>query len=175
VGASAEAISIWGGNKFTNLRIQNNNFYQNGNNGVLFQQGLTPGSGYINSGNTVQVPGFVGGTNYTLAAGSLMIDAGINVGLPYNGAALIRDTLNTPAGKRITLGKRRGRSNHYPATSSVTLTVQVQILMVPFQPMPGLKSPVPPAALSPPQALLQQILPDLLQAHTCSGSPLRII
>ncbi len=124
VGASAEAISIWGVNRFTNLKIQNNNYYQNGNNGVLFQQGLTPGSGYVNSGNTTVVPGFVGGTNYTLAAGSAMIDAGINVGLPYNGAAPdkgyaesagsggnVAPTANAGADQTITL-----------PTSSVSLT-----------------------------------------------------
>lgn len=72
----------------TNFKMEYNNVYGNGNSNAIQTVG-TPGTGYSVANNTTNVPGFVNeaGADYTLATGSANIDAGINVGLPYNGTA----------------------------------------------------------------------------------------
>jgi hypothetical protein len=68
------------------LSIQNNNFYQNANNNAPYFTGGTP-TGYTYSGNISVNPLFLApaSLNYTLQAVSPAIDAGIYVGLTYNG------------------------------------------------------------------------------------------
>jgi hypothetical protein len=74
------------GASFNTLNLQNNNTYNNGNgNTVEAYSGAV--SNYINSGNITSNPLFVGGSDYTLQATSPCIDAGLNIGLPYNGSA----------------------------------------------------------------------------------------
>lgn len=71
----------------TNLNISYNNFYLNGTNGLVLDGGSpTPGAGYINTNNLSVNPSF-GSTGYKLVAGSALVDAGTNVGLPFLGAA----------------------------------------------------------------------------------------
>ncbi|MBP6025490.1 PKD domain-containing protein [Ferruginibacter sp.] len=64
----------------SNVLITHNDGYQNGNNNPSWQ-GAT-----INN-NMTSNPLFIGNGNYTLQATSPVIDKGINVGLPYSGAA----------------------------------------------------------------------------------------
>jgi PKD domain/Secretion system C-terminal sorting domain len=64
----------------SNVLITHNDGYQNGNNNPAWQ-GAT-----INN-NITSNPLFVGNGNYTLQATSPVIDKGVNVGLPYSGAA----------------------------------------------------------------------------------------
>ncbi len=64
----------------SNVLITHNDGYQNGNNNPTWQ-GAT-----INN-NITSNPLFLGNGNYTLQATSPCIDKGINVGLPYSGAA----------------------------------------------------------------------------------------
>jgi hypothetical protein len=73
-----------------NVKYQYNNYrntdqYGIGTNGVYLPNGIP--TNYFNSNNSIANPLFVGGGNYTLQAASTMIDAGINVGLPFTGAA----------------------------------------------------------------------------------------
>ncbi|MGF2412649.1 MAG: PKD domain-containing protein [Ferruginibacter sp.] len=75
---------IFFGTVLNTLAVQNNNLYNNANsNSPMFNGGAA--INYTNSGNTVSTPLFVGAGNYTLQAASLNIDAGVNVGLVYNG------------------------------------------------------------------------------------------
>lgn len=76
----------------TNLIVRYNDFYgtviYNGNAdkyAPVFQGGQSAGSGYIYSNNLNITPIYA--TNYTLPPGSALIDAGLNIGLPYNGTA----------------------------------------------------------------------------------------
>lgn len=68
----------------TNLDIQYNDLYGNGNSNLPTYT-VTPGSGYTFSNNVNVNPSF--GTGYELVTGSSLIDAGIDVGLAYTGSA----------------------------------------------------------------------------------------
>lgn len=80
-GANGAAVGQTGGSSISSLAIQNNDVY----NGTTVASIATVGSGYVISNNLAAVPAF--GANYTLVSGSPLINAGSNVGLPYNGSA----------------------------------------------------------------------------------------
>lgn len=86
-GALSGAVVQQGGSvAITNLNISYNNFFGNGTNDLVLDGGApTPGSGYVNSNNLSVNPSF--GAGYALVTGSTLVDAGINVGLPYSGSA----------------------------------------------------------------------------------------
>jgi hypothetical protein len=73
-----------------NSNFSYNNLYQNGDNTNLFPSWASvstlPVSTSIANNSSVN-PMFVSSNNYNLATGSPLIDAGINVGLPYTGIA----------------------------------------------------------------------------------------
>ena len=85
------AINVWRYNAnrlltIDNLEIQYNNLYANGNsNNVLYS--FTGTTNLTESNKTTLNPSFVSQTNFNLQDGSLMINAGIDVGLPYNSTA----------------------------------------------------------------------------------------
>jgi hypothetical protein len=76
---------------FTNGRFQYNNHYLNGDNSNLTPTWLTPVTNFpastIVNNNISANPMYTGNGTYNLAPGSPMVDAGINVGLPYVGTA----------------------------------------------------------------------------------------
>ncbi len=65
------------------LNISNNDLYNNGNSNTPFWSGATP-TNYTFANNLQTVPVFTG--SYYLTSGSALIDAGINVGLPFKGS-----------------------------------------------------------------------------------------
>ena len=86
-GATNAGINQWSNKAANNLRIMNNCMYLNGNNNAPYFDHVAP-TNYTYSGNLIGVnPLLVGGGNYTLQAGSPCINAGIDVGLPFNGSA----------------------------------------------------------------------------------------
>ena len=82
-GGVSAAIGQGGSIGVNNLTIQNNNLYNNGNNNMPLLN--IAATGYVFSNSLNVVPTF--GTNYTLPAGSPLINAGVNVGLAFNGTA----------------------------------------------------------------------------------------
>jgi hypothetical protein len=68
-----------------NLLLQNNCSYNNGNNNSPIFANAIP-TGYINSGNIAVAPN-LSPTTYIPNTGSPVIDAGLNIGLPFNGSA----------------------------------------------------------------------------------------
>ena len=68
------------------LDIQYNNLQNNGNNNSTIFAGALPLS-YTNLNNINVVPQFASATNYQLQSSSPCIDAGVNIGLPFSGAA----------------------------------------------------------------------------------------
>jgi hypothetical protein len=81
-GMSA-AIGQGPSSSINNLAIQNNDLYNNGNTNKPLL--VTAASGYVFANNITTAPAY--STNYTLPAGSPLINAGINVGLTFNGTA----------------------------------------------------------------------------------------
>jgi Secretion system C-terminal sorting domain/PKD domain len=76
---------------FTNCQFQYNDFYGNGDNINLIPSWASTGLNFpastIVSNNISANPQYVSPTDFTLQSTSPLINAGINVGLPYNGAA----------------------------------------------------------------------------------------
>lgn len=72
------------GASLSNVTIKNNLYYNNGVNSSRFDM---PVANKVESGNIVGNPMFVGSTNLNLQTGSPAINAGINIGYPYNGTA----------------------------------------------------------------------------------------
>jgi hypothetical protein len=74
-----------------NLHIQYNGIFANGNNNDLVNNGgtsPTPSPGYLWTNNiTGTTAPIFGGWNYSLTSGSTLIDAGVDVGLPFYGSA----------------------------------------------------------------------------------------
>jgi len=84
-GALVTNMGAWL-NSFVQYTCSYNNPYSN----ALFTSfgGLNQPTGVTVSNNLIGTnPTFVGGSDYRLQAGSPLIDAGVNVGLPYNGTA----------------------------------------------------------------------------------------
>ena len=81
---SAGIIHSGGAVAIDSLNIDNNDIYNNGNNNNAVFNGPAP-THYTFSNNLNTVPTY--GASYTLTAGSPLIDAGINVGLSFNGSA----------------------------------------------------------------------------------------
>ena len=79
-------LRINNGSFCNGLNVSYNNLYSNNMSNNPYITGGTPVS-YTNSGNTTSVPSFIGAGNFKLQSGSPLIDAGVNVGLPFNGAA----------------------------------------------------------------------------------------
>lgn len=72
------------GGHVNGLDIKNNDLYNNGSsNAINFDNGSA--TGYVNSGNINSDPDL--NVSHQPNVGSPLIDAGINVGLPYNGSA----------------------------------------------------------------------------------------
>jgi len=84
-GCMSAAVGQSGSTVISNLSIQNNDFYNNGNNNGMYFIGPSAGAGYSFTNNLTTVPTYA--TNYTLPAGSPLINKGINVGLLFNGTA----------------------------------------------------------------------------------------
>ncbi|MBK8494111.1 MAG: T9SS type A sorting domain-containing protein [Chitinophagaceae bacterium] len=70
----------------TGCFVTHNDFYLNGNNNAVSWPGGNPAN-YTYNNNISQNPLFVSATNFSLQATSPCIDAGVNVGIPYNGSA----------------------------------------------------------------------------------------
>jgi hypothetical protein len=68
------------------ISVTNNNLYQNANDNMPLWPGGNP-TNYTYANNLSVDPKFVGGGNYSLQESSPLINAGVNVGLPYNGSA----------------------------------------------------------------------------------------
>ena len=91
-GVQGNALITQDRSKFTNCQFQYNDFYLNGDDANLIPTWAATGTSFppstIVSNNLATVnPLYVGGGNYTLQATSALINAGVNVGLPFNGAA----------------------------------------------------------------------------------------
>jgi hypothetical protein len=69
----------------SNINIENNLTYLTGNNNNVSYSGTI--NSYINANNLKADPFFISSTDFHLQPTSPAIDAGINVGLPYNGTA----------------------------------------------------------------------------------------
>jgi len=82
------AYPIRGSNptNITGCFVTHNDFYLNGNNNAVSWPGGNPAN-YTYNNNISQNPLFVSATNFSLQATSPCIDAGVNVGIPYNGSA----------------------------------------------------------------------------------------
>ena len=73
------------GARITNLYVQNNDMYGNGNNNTPWFIGPVPNP-YTNSGNITGTPTY--GSNYTIPnSSSILYNAGIDVGIPFNNGA----------------------------------------------------------------------------------------
>lgn len=70
----------------SNVVLTHNDAFGNGNADLPSWPGGNP-TGYTYSNNLAVDPSFVGGGDYHLNVGSLCIDAGVNIGLPFNGTA----------------------------------------------------------------------------------------
>ena len=83
--------TAFGGGSWTGLTAQNNLLYNCGNNNSLLEVGGTIAnktvSGELKRVTANNITLFVSSTDFHLAPGSLAIDAGVNVGLPFNGSA----------------------------------------------------------------------------------------
>jgi len=73
----------WSSVVMSGLSITNNNIYNNGSNNMPAFNGSGSGTGYLFTGNINVTPTF--GSNYTLVAGSPLVNAGIGVGLSFLG------------------------------------------------------------------------------------------
>lgn len=69
-----------------NLKIQNNDFYDQITTNTPYFQHTTP-TNYIYTNNIFNNPLFISSVDFHLQSGSTLIDAGIDVGLPYKGSA----------------------------------------------------------------------------------------
>ena len=80
-------VSNVAASSIVNFVSQYNNLYNNaaGNSPQWYGTGGTPSSGYVNSLNINSAPDF--DANYHPNTGSPLIDAGVDVGLPYSGSA----------------------------------------------------------------------------------------
>ena len=79
------AVSCDYGSHLNGLQVRNNTKYNNGsNNAILFDNGNP--SNYTNTGNITVNP-VLDANHIPVVGSSPCIDAGINVGLPYNGSA----------------------------------------------------------------------------------------
>jgi hypothetical protein len=92
VGFRYNAMLIQDRSKFTNSAFQNNDFYNNGDDANMIPAWASANipfpSSTVASNNLATVnPLFVGAGNYALQATSALVNAGINVGLPFNGSA----------------------------------------------------------------------------------------
>ena len=68
------------------LDVEYNSFYNTGNNNVIRLNGTAPMPTHFTFANNVNInPIF--GAGYALVTGTALVDAGINVGLPYSGSA----------------------------------------------------------------------------------------
>jgi hypothetical protein len=67
-------------------QITHNDIYDCGNSNAADFPAGNP-TNYTNSNNVSTIPEFVGGSDYTLQVTSDLIDAGVDVGLPYAGSA----------------------------------------------------------------------------------------
>jgi hypothetical protein len=91
-GFRYNAMLIQNRSKFTNSAFQNNDFYNNGDDTLMIPSWASANipfpSSTIASNNLATInPLFVGAGNYTLQANSALVDAGVNVGLPFNDSA----------------------------------------------------------------------------------------
>ncbi len=91
-GSSLAAMLTNDRSKFINCQFQYNDFYLNGDDVNLIPTWASTGLNFpastIVSNNLATVnPLYVGGGNFTLQAGSPLINAGVNVGLTFNGSA----------------------------------------------------------------------------------------
>jgi hypothetical protein len=92
VGFRYNAMLIQDRSKFTNSAFQNNDFYNNGDDTNMIPTAASANipfpSSTVASNNLASInPLFVGTGNYALQASSALVDAGMNVGLPFNGSA----------------------------------------------------------------------------------------
>jgi hypothetical protein len=91
-GFRYNAMLIQDRSKFTNSAFQNNDFYNNGDDTQMIPSWASANilfpSSTVASNNLATInPLFVGAGNYALQANSALVDAGVNVGLPFNGSA----------------------------------------------------------------------------------------
>ncbi|HQY10584.1 MAG TPA: T9SS type A sorting domain-containing protein [Ferruginibacter sp.] len=75
-----------GNTNINGMTLTHNNGFGNGNNNTPSWPGGNPAN-YVYNNNLAVNPLFVGSGYYTLQAASPCIDAGVNIGLPYNGTA----------------------------------------------------------------------------------------
>lgn len=80
-GANGAAVGQTGALSISGLAIQYNDVYNSGTAATI----ASIGQGYLLGNNITAVPGYA--ANYFLSSSSPLINAGVNVGLPYNGSA----------------------------------------------------------------------------------------
>lgn len=86
-GKATAGITQQSGSAVTidSLSIENNDTYACGNSNAPLWSGTTPT--HLTVANNLTVLPSFGGSNYSLATGSALIDAGVDVGLPFTGSA----------------------------------------------------------------------------------------
>jgi hypothetical protein len=92
VGFRYTPMLIQDRSKFTNSAFQNNDFYNNGDDTQMIPSWASanipfPSSTIANNNLVTVNPSFVGAGNYALQTNSALVDAGVNVGLSFNGSA----------------------------------------------------------------------------------------
>jgi len=105
----------------TNLDIEYNDIYGCGNSN-LPSYTVSPGAGYTFANNLNILPEF-GGSNYSLVNTSALIDAGVNVGLPFTGTAPNINWVETTAPAPPTVNAGPDQIITIPATVTLTGTV----------------------------------------------------
>lgn len=103
-------LAIWDGTGTINsIYVDHNDIYNNVNsNAVYYRNGKTV-TNYVSNNNIGINPLFVSSTDFHLQAGSPCLNAGIDVGLPYNGSLPDIGTFETSAG-----GGSTGSANQSP-------------------------------------------------------------
>ena len=82
---NATWLKVTNSGTFTGLYVTNNNLYNNSSNTPSFSGNAV--SDYQFTNNVSSNPLFVSSANYNLQSSSPCIDAGVDIGLPYNGKA----------------------------------------------------------------------------------------
>lgn len=105
----------------TNLDIQYNDIYGCGNSN-LPSYTVAPGTGYTFANNVNVLPAF-GGSNHSLVNTSPLIDAGVNVGLPFTGSAPNINWVETTAPAAPIVNAGADQLITLPSTPTLTGTV----------------------------------------------------
>jgi hypothetical protein len=86
IGQVLDGAIVHGGSSISDVNISNNNIFSVFRTMDPVWLGMMPGN-YTYANNLHEVPEFVSDTDFRLQAGSRLKDKGVDVGLPYKGAA----------------------------------------------------------------------------------------